>query len=129
MRKALLDYRHVVWDWNGTLLDDTWLCCAALNHLLAQDGHPTVDPVYYRQIFQFPVINVYQAIGFTPDEHSFNAMSVRFMHQYEIRKQECALHPGSQFPRSRSYRGAPWATGWSANTQPVCTESRRTFSI
>ena len=96
MRKALRDYRHVVWDWNGTLLDDTWLCCAALNHLIAQDGHPTVDPVYYRQIFQFPVIKVYQAIGFTPDEHSFNAMSVRFMHQYEIRKQECALHPGAK---------------------------------
>mgnify|MGYP006268375777 CR=1 FL=1 len=95
MRKALRDYRHIVWDWNGTLLDDTWLCCAALNHLLTQDGHPTVDPVRYRKIFQFPVIKVYQAIGFTPDEHSFEAMSVRFMHHYESRKYECALHPGA----------------------------------
>jgi phosphoglycolate phosphatase len=95
MRKALRDYRHIVWDWNGTLLDDTWLCCTALNHLLTQDGHPTVDPVYYRKIFQFPVIKVYQAIGFTPDEHSFKAMSVRFMNHYESRKQECALHPGA----------------------------------
>ena len=93
MRKRLTDYRHVVWDWNGTLLDDTWLCCESLNLLLQEDGHPLVDPVRYRQIFQFPVIKVYQAIGFTPDETSFRAMSVRFMAAYEARKAECRLHP------------------------------------
>ena len=54
MRRPHRDYRHVVWDWNGTLLDDTWLCCASLNRLLAEDGHPPVDPVRYREIFQFP---------------------------------------------------------------------------
>lgn len=96
MRKRLTDYRHAVWDWNGTLLDDTWLCCTALNQLLAEDGHPLVDPVRYRQIFQFPVIKVYQAIGFTPDEASFRAMSVRFMAAYEARKTECQLHPHSE---------------------------------
>ena len=92
MRKKLTDYRHAVWDWNGTLLDDTWLCCASLNRLLTEDGHPPVDPVRYREIFQFPVIKVYQAIGFTPDEASFRAMSVRFMAAYEARKTECRLH-------------------------------------
>ena len=92
MRRRLRDYRHAVWDWNGTLLDDTWLCCESLNRLLKEDGHPLVDPVRYRQIFQFPVIKVYQAIGFTPDEASFRAMSVRFMAAYEARKAECALH-------------------------------------
>lgn len=93
MRKRLTDYRHAVWDWNGTLLDDTWLCCESLNQLLREDGHPLVDPIRYRQIFQFPVIKVYQAIGFTPDEASFKAMSVRFMAAYEARKAECRLHP------------------------------------
>jgi len=92
MRRRLTDYRHVVWDWNGTLLDDTWLCCASLNRLLAEDGRPAVDPVRYREIFQFPVIKVYQAIGFTPDEASFRAMSIRFMAAYESRKTECRLH-------------------------------------
>jgi phosphoglycolate phosphatase len=96
MRKKLKDYRHAVWDWNGTLLDDTWLCCESLNLLLHEDGHPLVDPVRYRQIFQFPVIKVYQAIGFTPDETSFRAMSVRFMAAYEARKHECRLHPHAE---------------------------------
>ncbi len=95
MRKPLAEYRHAVWDWNGTLLDDTWLCCESLNLLLREDGHPPVDPVRYRRIFQFPVIKVYQAIGFTPDEASFRAMSVRFMAAYEARKHECRLHDGA----------------------------------
>ena len=95
MRRRLAEYRHAVWDWNGTLLDDTWLCCTSLNLLLAEDGRPRVDAERYRRIFEFPVIKVYQAIGFTPDEPSFRAMSVRFMAAYEARKHECGLHPGA----------------------------------
>ena len=30
------NYRHVIWDWNGTLLDDAWLCVEVLNGLLAR---------------------------------------------------------------------------------------------
>jgi phosphoglycolate phosphatase len=95
MRRQLAEYRHAVWDWNGTLLDDTWLCCTSLNLLLAEDGRPRVDAERYRRIFEFPVIKVYQAIGFPPDEPSFRAMSVRFMAAYEARKHECGLHPGA----------------------------------
>ena len=95
MRRQLTDYRHIVWDWNGTLLDDTWLCCESLNLLLAQDGRAAVDPEKYRRIFEFPVIKVYQAIGFAPNEEAFRALSVRFMHAYEQRKVECKLHLGA----------------------------------
>ena len=28
-------YKHAIWDWNGTLLNDTWLCVEVLNGLLA----------------------------------------------------------------------------------------------
>jgi phosphoglycolate phosphatase len=95
MRRRLADYHHIVWDWNGTLLDDTWLCCASLNLLLAEDGKASVDPERYRQIFEFPVIKVYQAVGFSTHEDDFHALSVRFMHAYEKRKAECKLHPGA----------------------------------
>ncbi|HAZ65865.1 MAG TPA: phosphoglycolate phosphatase [Opitutae bacterium] len=95
MRRPFTDYRHIVWDWNGTLLDDTWLCCESLNLLLAEDGREPVDPKRYRQIFEFPVIKVYQAIGFAPNEEAFRALSVRFMRAYELRKAECTLHHGA----------------------------------
>lgn len=93
MRKQLTQYRHVVWDWNGTLLDDTWLCCEALNGMLRAAGRPLVDPGHYRQIFEFPVINVYRKVGFDADEATFHAISHQFMAAYEARKAECQLHP------------------------------------
>src|SRR5258708_2287908 len=35
-------YRHVIWDWNGTLLDDTWLCVEVLNTLLPDTALPPI---------------------------------------------------------------------------------------
>ena len=29
-----MKYKHIVWDWNGTLLDDRWLCIEAINFVL-----------------------------------------------------------------------------------------------
>ena len=32
----------VLWDWNGTLLDDAALCCELLNTMLARHGYAPV---------------------------------------------------------------------------------------
>ena len=26
-----MKYKHIIWDWNGTLLDDRWLCVEGIN--------------------------------------------------------------------------------------------------
>lgn len=95
MRKKLKEYRHAVWDWNGTLLDDTWLCCEALNHLLIAEQRPHLEVERYRQIFEFPAIKVYEKLGFPTDRGNFEALSARFMDAYENKKSECALHSQS----------------------------------
>ena len=42
----------ILWDWNGTLLDDVDLCVDALNRLLAGFGYPQrYDHERYRAIF------------------------------------------------------------------------------
>ena len=47
----------VIWDWNGTLLDDVDLCVEALNWLLAQFGYPQrYDRAQYQGIFGFPTL-------------------------------------------------------------------------
>ena len=28
--------KHIIWDWNGTLLNDCWLCVDAINNALAK---------------------------------------------------------------------------------------------
>jgi phosphoglycolate phosphatase len=95
MRRQLTDYRHFVWDWNGTLLDDTWLCCESLNCMLSDRGLPAVDPANYTRIFEFPVQRVYRKVGLLFDEAGFEAVSHEFVSTYESRKFECGLHDGA----------------------------------
>ena len=53
--------RCVIWDWNGTLLDDLQLCLRLLNEMLEEDGCPNrYDLAAYREIFGFPVVDYYR---------------------------------------------------------------------
>lgn len=96
MNVALKNYRHVVWDWNGTLLDDVWLCMASLARLLAKIGKPPIGIETYQRIFDFPVINVYRDLGFDTSPAAFEAMSREFMDYYEENRLECTLQKGAR---------------------------------
>jgi len=84
-------YRHVVWDWNGTLLDDAWLCVESINWLLDRHGLPTLTAERYRQVFDFPVRDYYERAGFDLERYSFEELGTAFMDEYQRRLPECRL--------------------------------------
>ncbi|MEN8663098.1 MAG: HAD family hydrolase [Lentimonas sp.] len=87
-------YKHIIWDWNGTLLNDTWLCVEVLNGLLARRGRKPITEEAYRQNFGFPVIHFYEYLGFDTNTDSFEKVSREFIDDYEARWfEETALHP------------------------------------
>ena len=55
---------YVIWDWNGTLLDDAQTCVDTMNAMLSRRGLPLLTMARYREIFTFPVENYYRAAGF-----------------------------------------------------------------
>ena len=86
-------YKHVIWDWNGTLLDDTWLCVEVLNNLLSKRGRAPISATDYRLNFGFPVIHFYEYLGFDVDVDSFERVSKEFIGDYGARwLEECHLH-------------------------------------
>ena len=86
-------YKHVIWDWNGTLLDDTQFCVEILNGLLERRGREPITDEDYRRNFGFPVINFYEYLGFNTDADSFDKISREFIGDYEAGWfEECALH-------------------------------------
>ena len=85
--------QHVVWDWNGTLLDDTGLCIDIMNDLLGERGMPPIDLARYQEIFDFPVIDYYRRLGFDLEREPFAIVGAEFIHRYETRRQEAGLHP------------------------------------
>ena len=57
----------IIWDWNGTLLDDVGASVQALNAMLAARGLPALTRAFYRAHFGFPVRPFYARIGMDPD--------------------------------------------------------------
>jgi phosphoglycolate phosphatase len=58
----------VVWDFNGTLLNDMQACINSLNVLLRMRGLRPVTPEFYRENFGFPVIHFYEQLGLVPKD-------------------------------------------------------------
>jgi len=90
-------YSHIIWDWNGTLLNDAWLCVDVMNHMLAQRGLPLITLEIYRNIFDFPVRDYYLKLGYDFDNESFEKVGMEFMLFYNARQKECSLHPEAMF--------------------------------
>jgi len=87
------NYQHIIWDWNGTLLDDVQLCADIMNKLLKVRSLPTITLNTYREIFTFPVKEYYIKAGHDFVNESFEKIGKDFIDDYEMRKTECALYP------------------------------------
>lgn len=74
--------QHVVWDWNGTLLDDLDLCLSALHELSKPRGIPLVELETYRDTFTFPVVEYYKALGFDPSPEAFEEAAREWVKMY-----------------------------------------------
>ncbi len=88
-------FKHIIWDWNGTLLDDSWLSVEVINAVLAKRRMPTINHEQYISIFGFPVIDYYKRLGFDFIKESFEVIGTEFIDGYEARKFELALHKGA----------------------------------
>jgi phosphoglycolate phosphatase len=92
---VLQGIRHLVWDWNGTLLDDAWLIRGTLNTLLERRGLPTLSPEEHAAGFGFPLKAYYASVGFDFGRESFEEVSREFKDVYESRRDELELRDGA----------------------------------
>ena len=74
--------KTIIWDWNGTLLDDTDICLNSMNHMLLQRQLPLLDHERYREVFTFPVKAYYTAIGFDFDKEPWDVAAIEFIDLY-----------------------------------------------
>ena len=89
-------YRHVVWDWNGTLLDDVQACVDAINILLARRGMPTLTRQRYLDVFDFPVRDYYLKLGFDFSKDNWDKVAVEYHEAYAITSPAAPLRTGTR---------------------------------
>jgi len=82
----------IIWDWNGTLLDDLDLCISTINILLKKRQLPLLDHNSYKEAFSFPVEKYYRTIGFDFEKEDFSIPAGEFINLYDSRISDCKLH-------------------------------------
>ena len=78
-----MKYTHIIWDFNGTILDDLMPGINAVNVLLRKYGVEEIKDVEsYRKVFGFPVRNYYEKIGFDFSKISYEKLAIEWVELY-----------------------------------------------
>jgi len=111
--------RHIIWDWNGTLLDDTWLTVHAASAVLKAYGRPrtlTVD--MWREIATRPLIDTYvRLLGMEIDTEQWASLAGIWLDAYQSRFPEVGLNPTAQLALDEAGAAGMTQSIVSLNTQ------------
>jgi phosphoglycolate phosphatase len=72
----------IIWDWNGTLLNDVEVCMDSMNLLLEKYSIPKITIEKYRDVFCFPVKDYYKKIGFDFEKQPFEKVGYEYIEIY-----------------------------------------------
>ncbi|MBE6637367.1 MAG: HAD family hydrolase [Ruminococcaceae bacterium] len=90
-----MKFDRVIWDFNGTLLDD--VCCGieSANELLTRHGLPIIKSVDdYHSLFGFPIRDYYQRLGFDFSRLSYEALAHEWVAIYLEKVKTAPLREG-----------------------------------
>lgn len=74
---------HVLWDWNGTLLDDTHACVGALNAMLKRRGRSPITLEFFKDHFAFPARQFYDSLGMEVPDSEWAALAREYYAEYQ----------------------------------------------
>ena len=83
---------YIIWDWNGTLLDDVAAAVGALNRMRAVRGVAPVTQDFYRAHFGFPVRPFYAVVGLDLEREDWDRICTDF-HQFIAEEPNQHLRP------------------------------------
>lgn len=85
--------KTIIWDWNGTLLDDLDLSLYSVNVLLEERNLPKLSVERYKDIFGFPVVDYYVKAGFDFEKEVFEVPAKQYVKLYAAGAPELELFP------------------------------------
>ncbi|MFF0289130.1 HAD family hydrolase [Streptomyces sp. NPDC005262] len=88
---------HLVWDWNGTLLDDNTAVIGATNAAFAEVGLEPITLEQYREMYCIPIPRFYERLmGRLPTEAEWERMDGSFHRYYTEQRVVCGLTAGAE---------------------------------
>lgn len=90
-----MNYTHIFWDFNGTILDDVQTGIDCVNLLLEKRGLPIIpNKDYYKEVFGFPIVDYYKRLGFDFDKESYHGVAVEWVALYMEKVKSANMNDG-----------------------------------
>ena len=78
-----MNYTDIIWDFNGTILDDVDAGIRSVNKMLSDRGLDTIkDKEHYRRLFKFPIIEYYRELGFDFEAEPYEVLAPIWVAEY-----------------------------------------------
>ena len=88
-------YDYIVWDFNGTIIDDVRIGIESINVLLSKRKLPTIKSKdEYQKSFCFPIIEWYRGLGFDFDAEDYTDIANEWVAEYISRESRAPLCEG-----------------------------------
>lgn len=94
-------YDYILWDWNGTIVDDLDTNFKIINQLLLKRNLPAITMQKYKEIFTFPIIDFYRSAGFDCQTDAYDALVSDYKSTYEAQMNNINLMPYAEFVFSK----------------------------
>lgn len=93
---SIANYENVIWDWNGTIVDDVKLCYDIYMEQRELFGLREMSFESYRYHFQFPVQEFYACAGFSGSVTEYEALASLFITRYNEMRYTIDVHEGAE---------------------------------
>ena len=124
-----MKYKHIIWDWNGTLLNDRHFCIEIMNNVLRRRGMENMTEEWFMENFCFPVKTYYEKLGFDLAKEPFEISGDEFIAEYMERIDEPDLHKGVPEVLKAVYEMKVDQSLLSASSQSMLDEILKTHQI
>ncbi len=95
MEKSNVKITHIIWDWNGTLLDDVGAALNSVNTMLERRGKSPIDMDQYYEYIDIPIKKFYEHI-FDLENEEYSGILKEYNDGYENQMYEIGLSNGAR---------------------------------
>jgi len=88
---------HIVFDWNGTLLNDFETVHGLTNHMITGEGHEPVTLELFQEHYEIPFTKLYNNLGLEPHQvqRLIDVQAINFNDLYEAASANVPLRDGA----------------------------------
>lgn len=123
------EIKNIIWDWNGTLLDDLDITVEVVNSLLHRRGMAAIEKEYHLANMIFPIREYYTLLGFDLEREDWGEIGKEFIAAYKGLLPQARLKDGALLLLERGKKSSRLQAVLSAYPHEELLKAIEAFSL